>query len=263
MAGSDENNPGVIGPSHLQGGLRAGRGGKFVAATGQNRDILLIRKFAAEMAKKQQIKPQLIKKSVPPEPVPNESDDRTITDLDDDPESGNESDLPMFKQHVEAMLEDIDRMDVEMEDIDEEFLDIDNYDKNNPLAVVEYIDDLYKFYRKAECIGSVPTNYMAQQSDINERMRAILIDWLIEAYNRKEVLDMVMYYSGLKYWSKTSEWYANYSEEQLMDCSRMMVTFHQKAGAGKLTCVYRNYCTSKYGYAAKIEPATFLLESKS
>ncbi|GMJ10578.1 CYCLIN B2;4 [Hibiscus trionum] len=435
MAGSDENNPGVIGPSRLQGGLRAGGGGKFVAAAGQNRralgtinrDVLgappfpcavkkrplsernevsnkipsthvhrpITRKFAAEMANKQQIKPQVIKKSVLPVPVPNEPDDCTVIDSDD-PKANNEYDVPMFEQHVEAMLEEIDRMEeVEMEDIDEEpFLDIDNSDKNNPLAVVEYIDDLYKFYREAEGNGCVPPNYMAQQRDINERMRAILIDWLIEvhykfelmeetlyltvniidrflsahqvvrkklqlvgitamliackyeevsvpvvedlilisdkAYSRKEVLDMerlmintlqfnlsfptpyvfmrrflkaaqfnrklelLSFFmielclvecemlkfppsllaaaaiftaqctiGGLKHWSRTSEWYTKYSEEQLMDCSRMMVIFHQKAGTGKLNGVHRKYCTSKYGYAAKTEPATFLLETKS
>ncbi|KAE8704229.1 Cyclin-B2-4 [Hibiscus syriacus] len=424
MAGSDENNPGVIEPSNLQGGLRAGIGGKSAAATGQNRralgtinrDVLgappnpcavkkrplsernevsnkipskhvhrpITRKFAAEMANKQQIKPQVIKESVLPVPAPNQPDDCIVIDLDD-PEASNESDVQMFAQHAEAMSEEIDRMEVEMQDIDEEpFLDIDNCDKSNPLAVVEYIDDLYEFYRKAECIGRVPSNYMAQQRDINERMRAILIDWLIEvhykfelmeeslyltvniidrflsahqvvrkklqlvgitavliackyeevsvpvvedlmlisdkAYDRKEVLDMerlmintlqfnlsfptpyvfmrrflkaaqsnrklellsffmielclVEYemlqfppsllaaaaiftaqctIGGFKHWSKTSEW----------DCSRMMVIFHQKATSGKLTGVHRKYCTSKYGYAAKTEPATFLLETKS
>lgn len=35
---------------------------------------------------------------------------------------------------------------------------------------------------------------------------------------------------------------------------------HQKAATGKLTGVYRKYSTSKYGYAAKSEPAHFLLE---
>ncbi|KAK8560400.1 hypothetical protein V6N13_082843 [Hibiscus sabdariffa] len=392
MAGSDENNPGVLGSSHLQGGVRASGGEKFVVATGQNRrafgtinrDVVgappfpcpvkkrhlsernevsnkipcthvqgaITRKFAAEMANKQQRKSQVITKSVLPVPVSDESTDCTIIDLGDDPKASNESDIPMFEQHVEAMLEEIDRMEVEMGDFDEQsFLDIDNYDKNNPLAVVEYIDDLYEFYRKTERTGFVPPNYMAQQCDINERMRAILIDWLIEvhckfelreetlyltvniidrflsahqvvrkklqlvgitamliackyeevfvpvvedlilisdkAYNRKEVLDMLELLSfflielclveyemlkfppsllaaaaiitaqctisGLKHWSKTSEW----------DCSRMMVTFHQKAGTGKLTGVHRKYCTSKYGYAAKTEPATFLLESKS
>lgn len=68
--------------------------------------------------------------------------------------------------------------------------------------------------------------------------------------------------SGSKNWTKTSEWYTAYSEEQLTDCSRMMVTFHQKAGTGKLTGVHRKYSTSKYGYAAKTEPATFLLEAR-
>ena len=38
-----------------------------------------------------------------------------------------------------------------MEDVEEEpVLDIDGCDKRDPLAVVEYIDDLYNFYKKAE-----------------------------------------------------------------------------------------------------------------
>lgn len=38
-----------------------------------------------------------------------------------------------------------------MEEADEDLiLDIDSVDKKNPLAVVEYIDDLYSYYKKAE-----------------------------------------------------------------------------------------------------------------
>jgi hypothetical protein len=33
-----------------------------------------------------------------------------------------------------------------------------------------------------QCFSFVSPDYMAQQFDINERMRAILIDWLIEVY---------------------------------------------------------------------------------
>ncbi|XP_054786020.1 cyclin-B2-4-like isoform X2 [Prosopis cineraria] len=64
-----------------------------------------------------------------------------------------------------------------------------------------------------------------------------------------------------KQWTKTSDWYTNYSEDQLLECSRMMVTFHHKAGTGKLTGVYRKYTTCKYGYAANMKPALFLLDS--
>lgn len=38
-----------------------------------------------------------------------------------------------------------------MEDIEEEaVIDIDSRDTKDPLAVVEYIDELYAYYRKAE-----------------------------------------------------------------------------------------------------------------
>lgn len=42
------------------------------------------------------------------------------------------------------------------------------------------------------------------------------------------------------------------------ECSRLMVGFHDKAATGKLTGVHRKYCTSKFGYTAKCEPAKFL-----
>lgn len=47
------------------------------------------------------------------------------------------------------------------------------------------------------------------------------------------------------------------------ECSRLMVSFHQKSGTGKLTGVHRKYSTSKFGYAAKThQPANFLLETR-
>ncbi|XP_062165557.1 G2/mitotic-specific cyclin-2-like [Alnus glutinosa] len=431
MAGSDENNPGGIGLTNFQeGGFRAG-GGKVGLRIGHNRRALsninknivgappypyavnknvfsekhadcskkppipghrpITRKYAAQMSNTQQPISEETEKPVQLVPNPSESEDCTIIDVEDYKAT---SDVPMFVQHTEAMLEEIYRMEVEMEDIAEEpVLDIDSCDKKNQLAVVEYIDDLYTYYKQAESSSCPQLNYMAQQSDINERMRAILIDWLIEvhykfelmdetlyltvnlidrflaaqpvvrkklqlvgvtamllackyeevsvpvvedfivisdrAYSRKEVLDMeklivnalqfnlsvptayvfmrrflkaaqagkklellsffliemclVEYemvkfppsllaaaaiftaectLGGFKQWSKTCEWYTNYSEEQLLECSRMMVHFHQKSGTGKLTGVHRKYNTSKYGYAAKTDPANFLLGTK-
>ncbi|XP_076900683.1 G2/mitotic-specific cyclin-2-like [Bidens hawaiensis] len=65
---------------------------------------------------------------------------------------------------------------------------------------------------------------------------------------------------GLRQWSKTCEWHTHYTEDQLLECSRMIVGYHQKAAVGRLTGVYRKYNTSKFGYAAKSEPAKFLVE---
>ncbi|KAL1190044.1 Cyclin-B2-4 [Cardamine amara subsp. amara] len=430
MGGSDENRHGVIGPMSVQGGLR---GGKVIPASGQTRRALsninkniigapvypyavnkrpfteknvicdkkippvplhrpMTRKFAAQLAEKSpQIHKEETKKS---DLISNEALDRIITNVEE-----GDFNEPMFVQHTEAMLEEIDRMegiemedssDIDVEEEEESVMDIDSCDKMNPLAVVEYIDDIYCFYKKNECRSCVPPNYMENQHDINERMRGILIDWLIEvhykfdlmeetlyltinlidrflavhdiarkklqlvgvtamllackyeevsvpvvddlivisdkAYNRREILDMeklmantlqfnfclptpyvfmrrflkaaqsdkkvellsffiielclveyeMLQYSpsqlaasaiytaqstvkGYEEWNKTCELHTGYTEEKLMECSRKMVAFHHKAGTGKLTGVHRKYNTSKFGYAARTEPAGFLL----
>ncbi|KAF7849508.1 hypothetical protein BT93_L0713 [Corymbia citriodora subsp. variegata] len=432
MAGSDENNPGgVVGGAPVPEGLRVGAG-KIAVGNGQQRRALsninsniigappypcavnkrvlseknvssendlpndahrpITRQFAAQMAYKQQLRPEENKKTTQSVSYSSKSEDCAILDVDDD-KMADDFPVPMFVQHTEAMLEEIDRMEeVEMEDVAEESVtDIDSCDKDNQLAVVEYIDDLYKFYKKAEASSHIPRNYMDQQHDINERMRGILIDWLIEvhykfelmeetlyltvnlidrflavqpvvkkklqlvgvtamllackyeevsvpvvedlilisdrAYSRKEVLEMerlmvntlhfnmsvptpyvfmrrflkaaqsdkklellsffiielslVEYemlkfppsllaasaiytaqctIAGTKQWSTTCEWHTSYSEEQLLECVRLMVTFHQRAGSGKLTGVHRKYSTSKFGHAARTEPANFLLD---
>ncbi|PRQ47240.1 putative cyclin [Rosa chinensis] len=56
---------------------------------------------------------------------------------------------------------------------------------------------------------------------------------------------------------RTCEWHTNYSEDQLLECTSLMVGFHQKAAAGKLTGVHRKFCTSKFGFIANCEPASF------
>ncbi|KAH1243976.1 Cyclin-B2-3 [Glycine max] len=327
-------------------------------------------------------------------PTPSYQLDCDIVDIDDDDGDGSDDAVPVFVKHTEAMLDEIDKIEeVEMEDVEEEpVLDIDACDRKDTLAVVEYIDDIYSFYKDIENSSRVSPNYMNSQFDINERMRAILIDWLVEvhykfelleetlfltvnlidrflerqavirkklqlvgvtamliackyeevsvptvedfilitdkAYTRNEVLDMEKLMMNIlqfklsvptpymfmrrflkaahsdkklellsfflvelclveckmlkfspsllaaaaiytaqcslyqfKQWTKTTEWYTDYSEEKLLECSRLMVTFHQKAGSGKLTGVYRKYNTWKYGCAAKIEPALFLLDN--
>lgn len=71
--------------------------------------------------------------------------------------------------------------DAEMHEAEAEPVpNIDEHDTGNQLCVVEYIEDIYSFYRKTEVQSCVPADYMSRQADINEKMRAILIDWLIE-----------------------------------------------------------------------------------
>ncbi|XP_062229864.1 cyclin-B2-2-like [Phragmites australis] len=315
----------------------------------------------------------------------------TVADLENSQSTKMSDDIPlqMLSEMDEVMTSEL--KEIEMEDIEDAAPNIDSCDAGNSLAVVEYVDEIYSFYRRTEGSSCVAPNYMSSQTDINEKMRGILIDWLIEvhyklelleetlfltvniidrflarenvvrkrlqlvgvtamllackyeevsvpvvedlilicdrAYTRTDILEMermivntlkfnmsvptpycfmrrflkaansdkklellsffiielslveyemlkfcpsmlaaaAIYTSqctlnGFKSWNKCCEMHTKYSEEQLMDCSRMMVELHQRAAHGKLTGVHRKYSTFRYGCAAKSEPATFLLD---
>nr|XP_018473223.1 PREDICTED: cyclin-B1-2-like [Raphanus sativus] len=65
-------------------------------------------------------------------------------------------------------------------------LDIDESDRDNHLAAVEYVDDMYSFYKEVEK-ESQPKMYMHIQTEMNEKMRAILVDWLLEVHVKFEL----------------------------------------------------------------------------
>ncbi|KAL0404780.1 UNVERIFIED_CONTAM: G2/mitotic-specific cyclin-2 [Sesamum radiatum] len=73
-----------------------------------------------------------------------------------------------------------------------QIVDIDAADVNNDLAVVEYVDEIYKFYKSVENEGRAH-DYMDSQPEINEKMRAILIDWLIQVHHKFELNPETLY----------------------------------------------------------------------
>ncbi|KAL0739483.1 hypothetical protein Bca4012_015693 [Brassica carinata] len=137
------------------------------------------------------------KKLKPSVPSGNEFGDFIFIDEDEDEEKEAATlDQPMPMSLEEPYLEESDPMDeeVEMEEEEQEpVLDIDVDDAHNPLAVVEYVEDLHEFYRKNERFSCVPQDYMAQQFDITDKMRAILIDWLIEVHDKFELMNETLY----------------------------------------------------------------------
>ncbi|PNH06534.1 Cyclin-B2-4, partial [Tetrabaena socialis] len=66
--------------------------------------------------------------------------------------------------------------------------DIDSGDKLNTLMAPDYVNDIYFFYKRVEAKYKVPADYMTrQQTDINDKMRAILMDWLVEVHLKFKV----------------------------------------------------------------------------
>ncbi|XP_078438567.1 G2/mitotic-specific cyclin S13-7-like [Wolffia australiana] len=70
--------------------------------------------------------------------------------------------------------------------------DIDAADACDQLAVVDYVEDIYKFYKHSENTLR-PRDYMGSQIEINAKMRAILVDWLIEVHHKFELMPETLY----------------------------------------------------------------------
>ncbi|KAK6127211.1 hypothetical protein DH2020_039054 [Rehmannia glutinosa] len=60
-------------------------------------------------------------------------------------------------------------------------------------------------------------------------------------------------------WNETLELHTGFSEQELMDCAKLLVNFHSMAAEQKLRGIYRKYCNSERGAVALLPPAKSLL----
>lgn len=71
-------------------------------------------------------------------------------------------------------------------------MNIDAADADNELAVVEYVEEIYNFYKLTEEENPL-FDYMPCQSHINKAMRMILVDWLVEVHTNFELLPETLF----------------------------------------------------------------------
>ncbi|POI30152.1 hypothetical protein CIB84_006098 [Bambusicola thoracicus] len=70
--------------------------------------------------------------------------------------------------------------------------DIDADDSGNPQLCSDYVKDIYLYLRQLELQQSVRPYYLDGKT-INGRMRAILVDWLVQVHSRFQLLQETLY----------------------------------------------------------------------
>ncbi|XP_073319883.1 G2/mitotic-specific cyclin-B2-like isoform X2 [Pagrus major] len=70
--------------------------------------------------------------------------------------------------------------------------DVDEQDADQPQLCSQYVKDIYKYLHVLEEQQAVRANYM-QGYEITERMRALLIDWLVQVHSRFQLLQETLY----------------------------------------------------------------------
>jgi len=71
--------------------------------------------------------------------------------------------------------------------------DIDADDAGNPQLVIEYVNDIYCYLRHLETVQCIEAEYLAGQTEILPKMRAVLIDWLVGVQLQFHLLQETLY----------------------------------------------------------------------
>jgi cyclin B len=71
--------------------------------------------------------------------------------------------------------------------------DIDVRDEGNPLHCTSYINQMYDIFGMIEKEKKVNHEYMANQPYVNDRMRSILVDWLVEVHLKFKLVPETLY----------------------------------------------------------------------
>jgi len=73
--------------------------------------------------------------------------------------------------------------------------DIDTKDDGDPQAASEYVNDIYEHLMEKERKDRLDPGFLSSQVDINEKMRAILVDWLVEVHRMFKLLPETLFLS--------------------------------------------------------------------
>ncbi len=92
-----------------------------------------------------------------------------ITNASNEPSGANNS------NDLDKKLNDRPYMNRDADDIDER-------DSQNPLLCTDVVEQMYQYFSECERATRIDSTYMGNQRYINERMRTILVDWLVSLY---------------------------------------------------------------------------------
>ncbi|XP_064390250.1 G2/mitotic-specific cyclin-B-like [Halichondria panicea] len=109
------------------------------------------------------------------------------------------SKVPVLKpvkmvEHVPAPPEDMDVATVTQQLSDMLHIkDIDLADADNPQLCTEYAKDIFLYMRELERKFHVSPTYLRSQTQLNSKMRAILVDWLVQVHLKFTLLQETLY----------------------------------------------------------------------
>ena len=99
-----------------------------------------------------------------------------------------------FTQDALSQRTSLAEVQKEVEDeMDKIVADLDEEDMDDPSMCAEYVREIFQYYRQLEKTTMPNPNYMDHQEQLEWKMRAILVDWLIEVHTRFRLLPETLF----------------------------------------------------------------------
>jgi len=98
------------------------------------------------------------------------------------------------KQSLNEVLQSLQTLSVSdpLEKTEIRWRDIDAGD-NDPQSLSTFVNDIYDFLYENEKIYLLPEAFLQHQTDISEKMRTILVDWLVEVHRMFKLLNETLF----------------------------------------------------------------------
>lgn len=107
------------------------------------------------------------------------------------PRDGNV--LSSLSQNVEAQEDVMMKSAIKEPRLVSRIDEVDMDDVKNPLAAADFVKYIYESYRNIEQKVKISSSYMSRQQDINDRMRSILVDWLVDVHLKFKLVPETLY----------------------------------------------------------------------
>ncbi|KAK0252383.1 hypothetical protein B0A54_10436 [Friedmanniomyces endolithicus] len=80
-----------------------------------------------------------------------------------------------------------------LEEVIKDAKDLDTEDLDDPLMVAEYVHEIFDYMKQLEITTQPNPEYMANQGELEWKMRGILVDWLLEVHTRFRLLPETLF----------------------------------------------------------------------
>lgn len=101
---------------------------------------------------------------------------------------------------------------------------VEHIDVDNPQLVEPFQTHIFEYLKSRLSVYSIDTDYMSKQSDVDSRMRAILIDWLVDVNLKFKLLPQSLFVAVNIIDRYLSVKTVSRSELQLLGISALMIT---------------------------------------